>query len=483
MKKSIILICLMILVMLSLFLDSSGVGREDIEGIWLGTLKIQGMELKLVFHILLTEQGTYEGTMDSPDQGAKGLVLDVVLFQDNTLTIEMKKLMVRYEAVLIEEGEKLKGRFKQGGYDLPLEMKRVEELPKVVRPQDPKKPYPYLEEEVSFLNPEAGIKLAGTLTLPEHGGPFPAVVLITGSGAQDRNEEIMGHRPFLVLADHLTKNGIAVLRTDDRGVGGSTGNVNDSTSEEFALDVLAGVDFLKNRKEIDSKKIGLIGHSEGGLIAPIVASMTEDVAFIVLMAGTGMTGEEIIYLQSRLISQASGVKKETLEQNLDVQRKIFTAVKAGEPDDIIKVKLRKMLLDDFNAKTEDERKAIGDPEASIEAQVRQVTSRWFRFFLTYDPNTHLKMVKCPVLAINGEKDLQVPPKENLTAIDKALRDAGNPHVTIKELPGLNHLFQKASTGTPSEYVKISETINPEALTLISSWILETLDKIVSLKLF
>ncbi len=277
----------------------------------------------------------------------------------------------------------------------------------------------------------------------------------------------------------MTKNGIAVLRVDDRGVGGSTGSVESSTSEEFALDVLAGVDFLKSRKEIDSKKIGLIGHSEGGLIAPIVASKTDDVAFIVLMAGTGLTGEEIIYLQSRLISRASGVKKEILEQNLDVQRKIFTVVKADESDDIIKNKLRKMLLDEFNAKTEDERKAIGNPDASIEAQVIQVTSRWFRFFLTYDPTTHLKMVKCPVLAINGEKDLQVPPKENLAAIDKTLREAGNTHVTIKELPGLNHLFQKASTGAPFEYAKISETINPEALTLISSWILETLNKIVS----
>jgi len=457
-------------------MDSSGKGREGIEGIWLGTLKIQATELRLVFHIVLTEQGTYEGTMDSPDQGAYDLVLDVVQFQDNTLTIELKKSLIKYEANLFEDGEKLSGRFKQGGYDLPLEMKRVEEVEKVIRPQDPKKPYPYIEEEVSFLNPVAGIKLAGTLTLPEHGGPFPAVVLITGSGAQDRNEEIMNHRPFLVLADHLTKTGIAVLRVDDRGVGGSTGDVESSTSEDFALDVLAGVDFLKNRKEIDSKKIGLIGHSEGGLIAPIAASKTEDVAFIVLMAGTGLTGEEIIYLQSRLIAQSSGVKNEDIEQNLDVQRKIFAVVKSGEPVDIIKNKLQKMFLDDFNAKTEDERKAMGDPEASFEAQVRQVTSRWFIFFLTYDPTTHLKMVKCPVLAINGEIDLQVPPKENLAAIDKALREAGNRHVTIKEFPGLNHLFQRASIGTPSEYAKISETINPEVLSLISSWILDTLDK-------
>ncbi len=474
MKKILIFFSLMILVIFSLFMDSSGKGREGIEGTWLGTLKIQAMEIRLVFHIVLTEQGSYEGTMDSPDQGAKGLVLDTVNFQDNILTIELKRRMVSYEANLDENGEILNGKFKQGGIELPLEMKRVEEVEKVVRPQDPKKPYPYIEEEVSFLNQEAGIKLAGTLTLPEHGGPFPAVMLITGSGAQNRNEEIMNHRPFLVLADHLTKNGIAVLRVDDRGIGGSTGNVNDSTSEDFALDVLAGVDFLKNRKEIDSKKIGLIGHSEGGLIAPIVASQTKDVAFIVMMAGTGLTGEEIIYLQSRLIAQASGVNNEDIEKNLEDQRKVFAVVKSGETVDIIKNTLHKMFLDDFNAMSEDERKAMGDPEAAFEVQARQVTSRWFRYFMSYDPTTHLKMVKCPVLAINGEKDLQVPPKENLAAIEQALREAGNMHVTIKELPGLNHLFQKATTGNPSEYAQISETINPEVLFLISSWILETI---------
>lgn len=477
MKKLRICICLIILVLFSLTMDSNGEAREGIEGTWLGTLKIQGIELRLVFHILVTELGTYEGTMDSPDQGAKGLRIDIVEFQDNVLVIEMNKEGIRYEASLSENGEEFIGRFKQGGLDLPLELKHVEEVPRVVRPQDPKKPYPYLEEEVSYKNSKAEISLAGTLTLPKNGGPFPAVVLITGSGAQDRNEEIMNHRPFLVLADFLTKNGIAVLRVDDRGVGGSTGNVEDSTSVDFAEDVLAGVDFLKNRKEIDPKKIGLIGHSEGGMIAPIVASETEDVAFIVMMAGTGLTGEEIIYLQSRLIAQASGVKKEDIEKNLADQQKIFAVVKTDDTTDIIREKLKKMFLDDFNVMSENEKNEMGDPEETFNAQIRQVTSRWFRYFLTYDPTTHLRLVKCPVLAINGEKDLQVPPKENLEAIDKALKEAGNNQVTIKEMSGLNHLFQKASTGIPAEYAKISETINPEVLALISNWILEILNKI------
>ncbi|MCJ7581787.1 MAG: alpha/beta fold hydrolase [Candidatus Aminicenantes bacterium] len=475
MKNGKILISFLIVLTVMLLIHASEVQPKTIEGIWLGTLKVQGIEIRIVFNIVLTDQGIYEGTMDSPDQGATGLRLDVVQFQENTLIIEFKQANIRYEANFIEEGEKLDGRFKQGGIDLPLEMTRIEEVPKITRPQDPKKPYSYREEEVSYINSEANITLAGTLTSPDHEGTFPAVVLITGSGAQDRNEEVMGHRPFLVLADHLTKNGIAVLRVDDRGVGGSTGNIDDSTSIDFAQDVIAGVEFLKTRKDINSKKIGLIGHSEGGLIAPIAASMTQDVSFIVMMAGTGLTGEEIIYLQSRLIAQASGVKSEEIEQNLSDQRKIFTVVKGSEPVDVINEKLKKMFFEDFEAMSEDERQVMGDPEASFYSQVKQVTSRWFRFFLTCDPITYLRKVKCPVLAINGEKDLQVPPKENLAAIAQALKDGGNTHVTIKELPGLNHLFQKATTGVPSEYAKINETINPEVLTLISSWILEIID--------
>lgn len=472
MKKRLAFFSIVFLLMYCLAFSSSPQVEKSVEGIWLGTLKVQGMELRIVFNIKPGDKGGLKGTMDSPDQGAKDIDLDIVLFDNNKLVIEIKKAMIKYEAELSEDGKELTGTFRQGGYNFPLNMECIKEAPKIIRPQEPKKPYPYLEEEVSLENQSANVKLAGTLTLPEQGGPFPAVVLITGSGAQDRNEEVFGHRPFLILADHLTRNGIAVLRMDDRGVDGSTGDIDESTSEDFARDILTGVAYLKNRKGIDPKKIGLVGHSEGGLIAPIAASQSEDVAFIVMMAGPGLSGEEILYLQSRQIAQASGVPEEDIEKNMKTQGKIYSLLKSGKPDEVTKEKLHTMFLEDYNRMTEEEKKKIGDPEESFELQVKRVTSKWFRFFLGYDPALTLRKLRCPVLAIIGEKDLQVSAKENLAAIEKALKEGGNGHFTVKELPGLNHLFQKAQTGSPSEYSKITETINPAALNLISGWILK-----------
>src|SRR5665648_483941 len=335
-----------------------------------------------------------------------------------------------------------------------------------------KKPYTYIEEEAIYENKEAGITLAGTLTLPSGNGPFPAVLLITGSGPQDRNETIYNHSPFLVLADYLTRQDIAVLRVDDRGVGESTGDFSQATSEDFASDVLAGVEYLKTCKEIDPKKIGLIGHSEGGIIAPMVAVKSPDVAFIVLMAGTGLTGEEILYLQGALISRAMGVSEEDIIKNRQFNDKIFSVLKEEEDSEIAEKRLRQMFMEDWEKMSDEKKEQIGDPEVFLKAQLQSLLSPWLKFFLTYDPKPTLSKVKCPVLAINGEKDLQVPPKENLRAIEDALKTGGNQNYTIKELPGLNHLFQTAQTGVPAEYVKIEETISPEVLKIISDWILE-----------
>jgi len=478
MKKTTVFICLTIMGLFFIFLTVSGQKIENIEGIWQGTLNSQGRKLRIVFQIEMTEQGTYKGKMDSPDQGARGLAFDSVRYEGNTLILELKLAMLKFEGKLVEDGEKLSGKITQAGYETPLNMVRILEAPTIVRPQDPKKPYPYKEEEVSYRNQKDGIKLTGTLTYPnfEEDNPFPAVLLISGSGAQDRNEEVMGHRPFLVLADHLTRNGIAVLRVDDRGVGGSAGYLYDSTSVDLAQDVIAGVNYLKKRREIDSNKIGLIGHSEGGLIAPIVAVQDDSIAFIVLMAGTGLPGEDILYLQSRLIAEASGVNPNNIEQYINRRRTLYSVLKSDDPDDEIRKTLKEMFMEDLKSKTEAEKKAMGEPNAAFEAQMSYFMSRWFRFFLSYDPTTYLKKVKCPVLAINGEKDLQVPAKENLNAIMNALKEAENSQVTIKEIPGLNHMFQQASLGIPSEYMNIDETINPEVLTFISNWILETINK-------
>ncbi|GAF79608.1 unnamed protein product, partial [marine sediment metagenome] len=249
---------------------SKGAETEDIEGVWMGTLKVSVVELRIVFKINANANGTLAATMDSPDQGAENIAVSKVTFENGRLYLESKVVQGTYEGQIKEDGS-IEGKWQQGGISFPLLLKRIDEAPTLHRPQEPKKPYPYIEEEVTYENEKAGIKLAGTLTIPRSEGPFPAVILITGSGGQDRNETVFGHRPFLVLADYLTRKGIAVLRVDDRGVGGSTGNLLEATSEDFAGDVLTGVNYLKSRKEVNPKKIGLIGHSEGGIIAPIAA--------------------------------------------------------------------------------------------------------------------------------------------------------------------------------------------------------------------
>jgi len=456
-------------------IDNSAI--EEIEGLWLGTLQVQGgMELRLLFNISISPDGSVNATMDSVDQGAKGIPVEVVSYKDGNLRLEAKSIRGTFDGTLKEDGNTIEGEWKQSGLALPLVLSRVNETPDTRREQDPVKPYPYNEEEVSYENEEAGVKLEGTLTTPNSEGPFPAVILISGSGQQNRDEEILGHRPFLVLSDYLTRRGIAVLRVDDRGVGGSTGNFSQATTEDFAGDVLAGIEYLKSRGEIDPARIGLIGHSEGGLIAPIVAVESPDVAFIVMMAGPGITGEEILYLQSDLISRAEGADNETIARNAVLMKSIYSVVKEEQNDTLAAEKLQKLIMDEVENMSEEEKKSSGYSEEALEAQVnaqvQNLISPWMRFFLTYDPAPTLMKVKCPVLAINGEKDLQVPPEENLQAIEKALKAGGNRDYTVKELSGLNHLFQTAETGSPSEYARNNETISPAALELIGDWVSE-----------
>jgi len=302
----------------------------SIKGIWQGELKVPGTVLRIVFNISKNPDGTLTATLDSPDQGATDIPIEEVIFKDNTLRLEVKSVGAVFEGKVSEDFLVIEGELKQSGGAFPLTVKRVDKAVEILRPQVPKKPYPYIEKKVAYTNLKAGVKLVGMLTLPPDKGVFPAVLLITGSGPQDRNETIYNHRPFLVMADYLTRQGIAVLRVDDRGVGESTGDFSQATSEDFASDVSAGVEYLKTYKEIDSNKIGLIGHSEGGLIAPIVAIKSPDVAFIVLMAGTGLTGEEILYLQGTLISRAMGVSEEDIIKRRQFNEKIFSVLKEEE---------------------------------------------------------------------------------------------------------------------------------------------------------
>jgi pimeloyl-ACP methyl ester carboxylesterase len=445
---------------------------KGIEGIWLGTLKVGAVDLRLVFHVSRKPDGAYTATMDSPDQGAKGIPLDEASLKDRTVRFEFKKGMARFEGTLKEGGSEINGDWKQGGATFPLVLKHEDKEPVISRPQEPKPPYPYLEEEVVYENKKAGVKLAGTLTKPRGAGPFAAALLITGSGPQDRNEAIFGHKPFLVLADYLTRRGVAVLRTDDRGVGKSTGVFATATTEDFAQDAEAGVEFLKGRPEIDSRRIGLIGHSEGGVIAPMLAARSRDIAFIVLMAGTGLTGEEVLYLQGAAIVKAMGGSEAALSRQKAVQQAMFQVMKQEKDNSAAEKKIHQA-LDELLAKaTPEEKKEAEKSKGMLEGEIKRILSPWFRFFIVFDPASALQNVKCPVLALNGEKDTQVLPKENLEAIEKALKAGGNQDYAIKLLPGLNHLFQTCKTGAPAEYGKIEETIAPAALQVIGDWILQ-----------
>jgi hypothetical protein len=467
-RRTGLFVALILIITLSAF--NEGAETEHIEGIWMGTLKASVAELRIVFKISAKADRSLVATMDSPDQGAENIAVNRVTFENGRLYLESKIVQGTYEGQIKEDGS-IEGKWQQGGISFPLLLKRTNDVPKLQRPQEPKKPYPYIEEEVIYENKKAGIKLAATLTLPRSEGPFPAVILITGSGGQDRNETVCGHRPFLVLADYLTRKGIAVLRVDDRGMGDSTGNLLEATSEDFAGDVLTGVKYLKSRNEINHKKIGLIGHSEGGIIAPMAATQSSDVTFIVLMAGTGLTGEKIMYLQTDLLLKAVGASDSVLAMQRTSLKQIFEILKQEKDKPIAEKKIRKIMTDIRAKLSKEEKDAVGASPATIEIQLKLLLSRWFRFFLTYDPKSALTKVKCPVLAINGQLDLQVPPRENLSAIEQALNTAGNTDYTIQELPKHNHLFQRAQTGAISEYAKIEETISPIALKAIAQWIL------------
>jgi pimeloyl-ACP methyl ester carboxylesterase len=450
--------------------QSNDAEPQTLAGTWLGTMKVSVTELRLVFNIKANPDGSLTATVDSPDQGATGLPVSRMSLEQGRVTLELDKLRARYEGTLSEDGTAIDGKWMQSGISLPLVMKRVKEVPKPNRPQEPKRPYPYVEEEVTYRNTEDDVTLAATLTLPRAERPSPAVILITGSGAQDRDETVFAHRPFLILADFLTRRGIAVLRTDDRGVGGSTGNIADATSENLAKDVLAGIAYLKTRKEIDPERIGLIGHSEGGIVAPMVAAQSPDVSFIVLMAGTGVTGAQIIEGQITRLLKAAGTEQSVIDASLTAQRQVVDIAEHETDVQVLKQKVREVMAQAVSRLDEKQKQSLGYSDEYVEMQAAAVASPWFRFFISYDPKSTMMKVRCPVLAVNGALDVQAWADENLPAIEKALRDGGNADVTIRKLPGLNHLFQTAQTGAISEYARIEETVSPLALETVAGWI-------------
>ncbi len=453
-----------ITLLLSLFLFAPLIQAQappaSIDGDWVGSISISSMKLRIVIRLTTTPTGL-TGSLQSPDQSPQWIPADSVKLEGENLTVKISAIEAKYSGKLSADRKTMEGTFSQSGNAMPLALSHVTERAQVERkrPQTPKPPFPYKAEDVTYENKAGGDTLAATLTLPEGKGPFPAVLLICGSGPHDRDESLLGHKPFLVLADALTRRGIAVLRADKRGVGKSTGDYKTATTADFATDAEAGIDYLLTRPEIDAHSIGLIGHSEGGVIAPMVAARNAHVDFIVMLAGSGVPGDQIIVEQGRLIAMAEGEDKKKADEDAIAQQKIFTTIETEKDAAVRDKALHEILL------------GAGIPEQQIDRQIKAITSPWFEYFISYNPATALSKLTIPVLALNGEKDMQVPPRQNLPAIRKALDAAGNKHYEADELPGLNHLFQTARTGAPSEYAEIEETIAPSVLKQIGDWIL------------
>jgi len=449
-----------------IFIFSFILNAQEYEGSWTGS--IQGMPL--IFEISQTD-GNYTAKMQSPTQSKIFLPMDTAVVEDGVITMTLAAYKISYTGKIQEE--KIMGTFTQGGGsgEMNLEKKAYVEK-KVNRPQEPKAPFPYAVEEVVFENPNAAnIKLAGTLTLPKNVKNPPVAIMISGSGPQDRNEELLNHKPFLVIADHLTKNGIAVLRYDDRGVAQSEGTQKDATSADFATDVEAAMAYLKTRTDVNTKQIGLIGHSEGGLIAPIViANNPDEVAFFVSLAGTGVRGKEVLLPQMRKSIEFQGGPKEDVDFEMAMMQKIFDKIVASPSATNEEVQAGIVTIVQKTAMNAPESLKSTYTDTYVADLSKQFGGAWFRYFLSYDPSANLEKVTIPVLALNGSLDYQVIPEVNFPGMKSAFAKANNNDVTLTILPGLNHLFQNATTGSGAEYAIIEETFDPATLDLIAGWI-------------
>lgn len=445
--------------------------KDSIPGSWHGVLSAGALELRLVFNISVNEDLSLKATLDSPDQGAMDIPLGEVILSEDSIRIDAPIAQGFYIGRIVSQSS-IEGEWHQSGRSFKLDLDRQEEAIVLNRPQEPQAPYPYKEEEISFTNSEQDFSLAGTLTIPQGEGPFPAVILVSGSGSQNRDEEIFGHKPFKLIADYLTRNGMAVLRYDDRGVAASGGNAAGSTTEDHAGDARSAFDYLLDRSDINPSKIGIIGHSEGGMIAFILASSQKDVAYIVSLAGPGVDGKTILLDQSDHIARLSGAADAILEDNRNVMSGVYDIMIAHETyEDWNEETL------EFTSKFYSERLVGNYSEADIErgkenllASIPEAAYAWMRYFVLFDPAPLFSKITCPVLALNGEKDCQVLPEQNIRTINNGLDGAGNNEIKTMILPGLNHLFQNCETGLPNEYGIIEETFDPETLTLIAEWI-------------
>ena len=443
-KKSFILLFLMI-AHIAIVNAQAPVGKW-----WLGMIEEAMLPLNLTF---AEHDNSVTAVLYSPTQSDEPIYPSKYELEENDLTMEVKKLGLKLSLTYSVATNTWEGRYKQGMIIVDIKFNPCDTIFKLNRPQTPQPPFPYDEEEVKVKRRKEHVTLTGTLTLPEKGRKFPAVLLVNGSGQQDRNSEIFKHQLFAVIADRLTRQGIAVLRYDDRGIGGSKGEVEEATTRDFAEDAMAMVDWLKNDKRIDKHNIGIIGHSEGGLIAQMIAAQSDDIAFIITLAGPGCSGKEILLQQNERIFSLAGYDKELI----DIRLKFLEAMIYGDEnaEDILKPLSKK------------ERKELGLNKGAITLMKKQFEIPWWKTFATLNPSEYLSKIKCPILALNGAKDCQVISTENLTAIKRLA-----PHADTVEMKNLNHLMQHCKTGSVNEYILIDETIAEEVLQMMTNWILE-----------
>ena len=430
--------------------------KAQIEGYWEGQIDLGAQKLEMAFDIKAAENG-YSATLDVPAQGAFDIPVDEITFQEGQLQLKMKAMGASYSGILKDSA--IEGSFTQHGMTFPLNLAKAEKKEQQkARPQDPRPPFDYRVEEVSFTNEKVGNTLTGTLTIPKGKGPFPAMVLVSGSGQQNRDEELMNHRPFWVIADYCARHGVAVLRYDDRGMGGSTGEVENATSLDFSYDAEAAFDFLHKQKHIDASRVGILGHSEGGIINFMVSARRPEVAFLVSLAGPSVNGIEVLKEQQKAILRASGMPEEAVQFNSNTNTQMFDIIEASSNREEADSLLRQLL------------KGWGYNEELTEQTVSQMASPWMYYFLRYDPTEAIVKTNCPALLLNGSKDLQVIASQNLPAYEKIIAEHCKTNLTLRELPNLNHLFQHCETGSPNEYFEIEETISPEVLEMIVGFV-------------
>jgi pimeloyl-ACP methyl ester carboxylesterase len=456
---------LVILTVYVIFLTAFNLRAADFSGIWLGHLVIPNRgALPLILNI--PEEASYEGaTLDSPAQHSFGKPLSLVKVEGKSISFEAAGGRIKFEGAKGNRGLVISGLLFQSGEKFPLEFEKIKAIPKELqkpsRPQEPKRPFPYSEEVVSIRTPNPQVTLSGTLTKPRGKGPFPAAVLVTGSGPQNRNEELAAHKPFLVVSDFLTRNGIAVLRYDDRGVEHSTGDFPSATTRDLADDAHAVVEFLRGRSDINSREIGVIGHSEGGIIAPMIAARDQDIAFIIMLGGPGVSGAVILEEQGYLISLQGGAPKKIAKRNKEINHRVYDKMVSGSYNE---KELRSPSQKKYPEVPSNERAKLAKKELA------GITTPWMRFFLAHNPSHDLRRVQSPIMALIGTKDLQVPYKINLRAIRRALAAGKNPDFVVEAIIGHNHLFQEAMTGHPSEYGVIEQTISHRVLEKITHFI-------------